>query len=297
VRTILENTDVKVWRHVASENNPADLASHGCDAKTLKARHMWFTGAKWLAREDDWTPFVRLSKAKGDLTTEELEYAELLWIRNIQSSHFADGVDYLERKRAGQTALGKCPAIVRQLNLTFYENGLLRGVGRLSNANVNWPVLLPRKSLFTRLVIQRAHERVFHSGIGATVVAVRRNYWVPACRAVVRTMLHSCIICKRVTGSAFLLPPSPDLPGFRVDATNPFKNIGMDFTGHLLVRDRDGKAQKVYICLFTCLGTRCVNLELVEDLTTDSFIQAFRRHCSSYSVPNMCFSDNASTYL
>jgi len=67
------------------------------------------------------------------------------------------------------------------------------------------------------------------------------------------------------------------LPQFRQDTSvRPFSNIGVDFTGHLTVKDRAGNHIKVYICLFTCLTTRAINLEIVEDLSTSSYLQAFR---------------------
>ena len=53
---------------------------------------------------------------------------------------------------------------------------------------------------------------------------------------------------------------------------------------------------KVYICLFTCANTRAVHLEVVNDLTVPTFIEAFRRFASRKSLPRIMISDNASTY-
>ena len=55
-----------------------------------------------------------------------------------------------------------------------------------------------------------------------------------------------------------------------------------------------GKESKVYVCLFTCAVTRAVHLEIVTDLTTKNFLQAFS---SCKSLPKVMLSDNASTYL
>ena len=52
----------------------------------------------------------------------------------------------------------------------------------------------------------------------------------------------------------------------------------------------------MYICLFTCLTTRAINLEIVEDLTTSSFLQAFWRHCSIFLTPQFILSDNTQTF-
>ena len=54
---------------------------------------------------------------------------------------------------------------------------------------------------------------------------------------------------------------------------------------------------KVYICLFTCASTRAVHLEVVTDLSEETFLQAFRRFAARRSLPRLVISDNASTYM
>ena len=53
---------------------------------------------------------------------------------------------------------------------------------------------------------------------------------------------------------------------------------------------------KVYICLFTCSSTRAVHLEVVNDLTVQTFIEAFHGFASRKSLSKIIISDNASTY-
>jgi len=48
--------------------------------------------------------------------------------------------------------------------------------------------------------------------------------------------------------------------------------------------------------LFTYLTTRAINLEIVEDLSTSSYLQAFRRHCNVFSTPQLILSDIAQTF-
>ena len=76
----------------------------------------------------------------------------------------------------------------------------------------------------------------------------------------------------------------------------PFSTVGIDFTGHLLVKN-GSKTQKCYICLFTCSATRNVNLEIANDMSTDQFLMAFRRHCAVYGTPSMILCDNARTFV
>ena len=75
----------------------------------------------------------------------------------------------------------------------------------------------------------------------------------------------------------------------------PFSVTGVDFTGALFVRYMN-KEQKVYICLFICANTRAIHLEVVIDLTEETFLLAFRRFAGRRSLPKLMISDNTSTY-
>ena len=77
---------------------------------------------------------------------------------------------------------------------------------------------------------------------------------------------------------------------------DPFRVTGVDFTGVLYVQAPGGEC-KAYICLFTCAVCRAVHLEIVTDLTVDSFLQAFRRLVARRSLPQLLMSHNGSTFL
>ena len=49
--------------------------------------------------------------------------------------------------------------------------------------------------------------------------------------------------------------------------------------------------------MFTCAITRAIHLEVVEDLTVEAFLLAFRRFASRKSLPRKLISDNASTFV
>ncbi|XP_069109452.1 uncharacterized protein [Argopecten irradians] len=73
-----------------------------------------------------------------------------------------------------------------------------------------------------------------------------------------------------------------DLPSERLVPAPPFVNVGIDAFGPWNVvtrKTRGGSANsKRWAILFTCLGTRAVHIEVVEeDMSTSSFINALRR--------------------
>lgn len=68
----------------------------------------------------------------------------------------------------------------------------------------------------------------------------------------------------------------------------PFTNVSLDVFGPWMVmtrRTRGGSADnKRWAVLFTCMSTRAMHIELVESMSTSSFINALRR-CFSVRGP------------
>lgn len=91
-----------------------------------------------------------------------------------------------------------------------------------------------------------------------------------------------------------------DLPKERVNISLPFHNTGVDYTGPFTLKDRKGrgyKTYKAYICLFICLNTKAVHLELVSSLTSDAFIVMFKRFISRRGLPANMYSDNGTNIV
>ena len=226
------------------------------------------------------------------LTTFELARAHLTLLRAAQHDTFLVEITNLKSQSHRLT-------LVRQLRLFLGEDQLVRCGGRIHNAPLSeltkFPYLLPSKHHFTNLVILQAHIAQHHSGVNSTLTTIRQRYWIPAGRQRVRSLLRQCVICRKVAGKAYAIPDPPPLVKCRVNKTQPFEVTGVDFTGALYVRGREGE-HKVYICLFTCAVSRAVHLEVVVELTMECFLQAFRRFSSQRSLPRLVLSDNASTY-
>ena len=61
----------------------------------------------------------------------------------------------------------------------------------------------------------------------------------------------------------------------RVDAEPPFTFSGADVFGPFIVRDGRGEVKR-YGLVFTCMSSRAVHIEMLDDLTSDAFINSFR---------------------
>ncbi|GFY25395.1 integrase catalytic domain-containing protein [Trichonephila clavipes] len=82
------------------------------------------------------------------------------------------------------------------------------------------------------------------------------------------------------------------LPALRVEQSAPFSVVGIDFGGPLYTKDEN----KHYIVLFTCAVTRALPLELVNNLTTETFLIALRRFISRRGLYSKILTNNAKTF-
>ncbi len=232
---------------------------------------------------------------KDPITAGELHYVRKLWIKDCQQERYWREIQNLSTISRPYKRL----LLVRQLRLFLDKEGLIRCGGRIHNAPLShltkFPYLLPHKHPLSTLIIHSVHVKLYHAGINSTVTALRQSYWVPAARQYVKSLLRRCTICKRHHGRPYPAPDPAPLPKSRTQDTPPFTVTGVDFTGALYVHQK-GEEIKVYICLFTCVTTRAIHLEVVTDLFTETFLLAFRRFASRKSLPQLMVSDNASTY-
>ncbi|XP_065896204.1 uncharacterized protein [Dysidea avara] len=230
----------------------------------------------------------------GSLTPSEQHHASIIWVKQCQEEVYSRELVNLTTNPAKRLPL------VRQLRLFVDKDHLLRCGGRIHNAPLSetakFPLLLPPKHWLTSLIIHSIHVQLFHAGTNATLTAIRQKFWIPTARQRIKSQLRRCVICRKHSGKPYQIPDPPPLPQIRTCASVPFTITGIDFTGALYVRSNHTE-EKVYICLFTCATSRAIHLEIVTDLTVETFLLAFRRFASRRSLPQILVSDNASTYL
>ena len=192
-----------------------------------------------------------------------------------------------------------------KLSLGLYqdEEGMLRCQGRIGLSSLphdtRFPILLPRGHHFTKLVILNCHDQVMHNGVAETLVQVRSKYWIAKGRQTVKSIISKCVVCKKLEGRPYGMPPTPQLPGFRLSDEFAFTSIGVDFAGPVYVKDiydKSSNMNKAYIVLYTCASSRAVHLDLIPRLTTEAFVRSFKRFIARRGVPNLVVSDNGSTF-
>ena len=89
-----------------------------------------------------------------------------------------------------------------------------------------------------------------------------------------------------------------DLPPKRMKPFSPpFLLTGVDLFGHFKVQYRRNRSIKAWGALFTCATVRAVHLEIVQDLSTQSFLQALCHFVSHHGWPSTFISDNGKSFI
>lgn len=120
------------------------------------------------------------------------------------------------------------------------KNGLLRTSGRIRRADVplevKHPLILPKKSRISDLIVRYFHESVgHHQGRGVTHNTIRQaGYWIVDGRSTVARTISKCVTCRRFRGQ---LQKMSDLQEERVTLAAPFHYTGMDVFGPFYVKE------------------------------------------------------------
>ncbi|XP_067305911.1 uncharacterized protein [Pseudorasbora parva] len=213
-------------------------------------------------------------KVSGATSIEERQEAELFIIKLVQREAFSSEIRGIKQ---GKEVKPKDK--LNKLSPFVDEHGVLRVGGRLSRSvlhpHVKHPAIVPNKSHVSSLLIKHYHERVHHQGRGITANELRSNgVWVIGCSSAVSSHIYKCTTCRRYRRNT-QDPKMADLPEERMEMTPPFTYCGIDCFGPFYVKEAR-KELKKYGLIFTCMCSRAIHIEMLDDLTTDAFINALR---------------------
>ena len=210
-------------------------------------------------------------------TVDELRKAEFVIVKLIQSYHFDEELISLTDKSAvsGTSKLANlCPFLD--------DSQCIRVGGRLSNSDlsddVKHPLVLPKSKEchLSKLLVKFYHCQIHHQGRSATVNRIRDSgYWIMSCIASVSSIIHFCVVCRKL----YRVPDHQkmsDLPSDRCTVAAPFTYCAVDMFGPYYVKE-GRKLLKRYGVIFVCMSSKGLHIEVANSLSTDSFLNAFRR--------------------
>ncbi|XP_071486966.1 uncharacterized protein [Diadema antillarum] len=287
--------------------NPiSELIHHYSDWMRLKRAVCWLRRfVKWMSQKKEQTTSQEES-LKGRLTLQEMQAAETKIVGFAQSEAFPSEIERLQNEGSIQTASkGERKTQVKRTSPIYrldpeLDEGLLRVGGRLSRGslpmNVKHPVILPKKSHVSKLILEHIHKMSGHSGRNYVLARLHQNYWMPSANSAVRKITGTCIQCRR-NRAKVLQQKMADLPADRIKPDDPpFTRVGVDFFGPLDVK-RGRSVVKRYGVMFTCLAVRAVHIEKADSLSTDSCIAAIRRFIARRGAVQVMRSDNGTNLV
>lgn len=346
IAAIQEKTEIHEWRHIRTQENPADLVSRGLPPAQFNQSELWTHGPSWLhLPEESWPQPLAIStneelpeirkvqcfkiattnddllqkysslyklqtvisycmrlkrdnNNKGSITVAERRAALNIIIKIVQQTAFVEEIYCLTHKKPLNNK-----SRLLQLNPFIDDTGLIRVGGRLKHSFMPFtqrhPMIIPKSHHITDLIIEAEHRINLHSGVQATLYAIRRRYWILDGRNQVRKIIRSCITCCK------LKPPTIDylmgnLPASRVTPARPFSHVGIDYCGPFFIKEkkfRNRNKVKVYIAIFICLTIKAVHIEVVSDLSTDAFLAALKRFIARRGISTDIYTDNGTNFV
>jgi hypothetical protein len=96
-------------------------------------------------------------------------------------------------------------------------------------------MILPANHHFTKLIVNAEHTRLHHAGSQLLIASLRKKFWIPRIRNLVKTVIHHCLICYRLTAEA-THQLMGELPPARVQPARPFLTTGIDYAGPISLK-------------------------------------------------------------
>lgn len=239
----------------------------------------------------------RENRYVGQLSAKEIKQALYRLLINAQSESFKSELAILRNQRP------ICKVSLVSLAPFLDKEGLLRVGGRLSKLSATYhkvhPILISAHHPLTKLIFKREHLRLLHPGPQLLLASLRQKFWPISGRSLPRKIVHTCLKCFK-TNPRVNVPFMDSLPKSGVNPSPPFFTTGVDYAGPILIKNKKGRGCKLiksYIVVFVCFSTKAIHLELVGDVTTESFLLALRRFTSRRGLPKHIYSDNGKTFI
>ncbi|XP_047038037.1 uncharacterized protein LOC124643200 [Helicoverpa zea] len=229
-----------------------------------------------------------------ELTKQELDDATNTCIKRCQEDFSEELKESKNSKKKGN---------LKSLNSFIDSDGIIRVGGRLDMSQLDQnrvhPILLPKESFLSQLLVADAHAKTMHGGPQLMVTYLRSKYWIIGVKLLAKKYVRNCVTCIRYAAKT-RTQLMGQLPSARVTPNKPFLCTGVDYAGPINIRvskGRGNKSYKGYIALFICMSTRAVHIEVVSELSTKGFLAAYKRFVARRGRCAELYSDNGTNFV
>ena len=270
-----------------------------------------------IRRTSSWNKLRRIvarmmrwrNKITGPISAAEIETAETRIIRSVQQNVFS--YEYQKLQNSQQVKTGPLSSFTPFLD----EQGLIRIRGRLQRSSLTTDaqhnIIIPKYVMpaklqwydnvgdITKMLILHAHHETMHGGAQQVQMYLNQRYRILNGHSAVRLILKRCVTCRRYDS------PKTDqlmgmLPYTRVNQAHAFVHATVDYFGPMDMKAsflRTSKTMKCWGAVFVCSATKAIHLELVTELSSESYIAALKRFIGRRGVPKLIHSDNGKNFV
>ena len=262
VKEIRKLMPIKNWKHCPGKMNPADIASRGATSSDLQT---WLNGPAWMLHD--------IESEGVDNCTRDDEGVPEECVAEMKSD---------SRKEFENTCLLVCNEASYQIHNVID----VRRYGSFSK-------LIAVTTIILRFIrqLKKSHSTV-QEETSNSESKIAEVLWIKYIQQQLRR--HPSFETWKNQFGLFW-----DKKGIIRFNGRISKADMPDETKHpIFVKDFKSKSPtKTWIALYTCAVTRALHLELVSDMTSESFLLCFRRFCARRGVPKRMISDNAKTFM
>ncbi|XP_052406346.1 uncharacterized protein LOC127952103 [Carassius gibelio] len=213
-------------------------------------------------------------------TEEELLKAKVCIVKSVQNEYYSEELKCINSgsNLPPNSSLWKLHPILDQ-------NQLLRVGGRIEQSDLSMdevhPIIIPGRHHLATLIVSHYHDAVKHQGRHLTEGAIRTaGFWLVGAKRCISSLLHKCVTCRKLRGKMEHQQMAA-LPAERVQVAPPFTYVGVDVFGPWEIVSRRTRGgvfnSKRWAVMFSCMCSRAVHIEVIEAMSTSSFINALRR--------------------
>ncbi|XP_060596964.1 uncharacterized protein LOC132750911 [Ruditapes philippinarum] len=269
-------TTPKDWRYVPSKLNPADLASRGFYPYDTDKLSFWLNGPNFILKDRISWPEIVTNLPVSD---DDIDVKPEVNV-NLSQGKQCKGIDDLLTRYSDWHKLQRAVGWLLRFK-TYLVERYLRGnkVSYAASKHLTINEIRAAKSAVFKLLQMEIYGDEIRSVIQAGNVSKSSS--------LVRLNPHH----RPETQQMGQLPEERLMPD-----KAPFTYVGVDYFGPMTVKS-GRRHLKRYGCLFTCLTTRAVHIEIAHSLDTDSFVCALQRFIGRRGNPEKIFSDNGTNFV
>jgi hypothetical protein len=181
------------------------------------------------------------------------------------------------------------------------EQGLIRLSGRTEVVplvyETKYPLLLHARDPMTKVLVRDIHQDLLHAGGSRSLhTELSKFYWIPIVTTLLRRVAYKCVVCRRKFARPTTQIMAP-LPFFRLPSAklHPFEFAAVDVAGPYYITEHK-ETHKRWLLVIRCTTIGAVQLEMLDNMNTLSFLMAIERFLAVWPRPAVLLADNGTNF-